>query len=570
MGTLSCNRRAFLDGGEHLTITKAFEEVGANEIFAQLYGSDVEQLREGLNRIMNGKNEDAKQGARTLAQVLSDLWKKLKNIAARLRGKGDVKAAKEVEQAADRIKELRDQFEAAMKVAVERAKTGEKTKNTAQEGDVQLSINPSFASEILAWNRKTDRTFTVGTTSEALKSIGVRDTRIILRSGKANTILNDPKHSMDINTLAKIPEVLEYPIAILKSAQVTEDNAAYNDGNTSRLVIFGEVNDTNGVPVAVVLELTPMSHGKVLDLSIVASAYGKTSHLSGFVQSSDVLYLDANKKRTNKWLQGLGVQFPSDTTTYGPMGKVTYSNGKVNIQGVPFSQISGVAYTHSTPGEAEPAEWQKKLLEYKKKLDESEEEQHSLKITDKKTLDFLNEQVERGEYDPVKNPNGGYIKIYRSFQVRDGGLYAPMNAVDRDADGKNKRLGYRSQYGVWEMATESPEIAQRYMDKHPDAPYAKFDLDGVDNATGGVAYNPYLHATNLVLNDQFSAAYRRNLITVECYVPVSEADGAYRAKYAKDATGWVKWKAGGVASFITKYLTVYRSLRLRQDGEPLK
>lgn len=177
---------------------------------------------------------------------------------------------------------------------------------------------------------------------------------------------------------------------------------------------------------------------------------------------------------------------------------------------------------------------------------------YSLKVTDEKTLDFLNEQIERGEYDPVKNPNGGYIKVYRSFQVINGKLYAPMNAVDRDADGKNHRLGYNSQYGVWEMSTESPEIAQRYMDAHPDAPYAMFDLDGVDNKTGGVAYNPYLHASNLVLNDQFSAAYRRNLITVECYVPISEANGAYRAQYAKDATGWVEWKPGGVAGKLMK------------------
>lgn len=173
---------------------------------------------------------------------------------------------------------------------------------------------------------------------------------------------------------------------------------------------------------------------------------------------------------------------------------------------------------------------------------ENEDIRYSERVTDKETLDFLNEQIENGEY----------IKVYRSFQVIDGGLYAPMNAVDRDENGKNKKLGYRSEYGVWEKSTESPEIAQKYMDSHPDAPYAKFDLDGVDNKTNGVAYNPYLHASNLVLNDQFSAAYRRNLITVECYVPLSEASGSYKAQYAKDATGWVDWKAGGVAGRLLK------------------
>jgi hypothetical protein len=167
---------------------------------------------------------------------------------------------------------------------------------------------------------------------------------------------------------------------------------------------------------------------------------------------------------------------------------------------------------------------------------------YSERVTDQDTLAFLNKQIEAGEY----------ITVYRSFQVIDGGLYAPMNAVDRDDDGKNKRLGYRSEYGQWEMATESLPIAQRYMDSHPGAPYAKFDLDGVDNKTGGVAYNPYLHSSNVVLNDQFTAAYRRKLITVECRVPLSEANGAYKATYAKDGTGWAQWKAGGVAGQIKK------------------
>ncbi len=167
---------------------------------------------------------------------------------------------------------------------------------------------------------------------------------------------------------------------------------------------------------------------------------------------------------------------------------------------------------------------------------------YSERVTDEKTLDFLNEQIDNGEY----------ITVYRSFQVIDGGLYAPMNAMDRDENGKNKKLGYRSEIGQWEKATESRAIAQRYMDTHPDAPYAKFDLDGGDNKTGGVAYNPYLHASNLVLNDQFAAAYRRNLVTVECRVPLSEAEGAYKADYAKDGTGWANWKAGGVAGQLKK------------------
>ena len=538
----------------YLSIADAMEEVAADKIL-ELYDGD-EAFAAALDRILNGKDEKAKQGARKFKDILDDIVRKLKDAIAKLTGKEKTEA----KQTLAEVEQLRDMWEKALQAGVNKANDLQATKNAAQESDVvQHSIDPAFAQQILSWDGKSKQVFTLGTTSDVLKSIGVRDSEIRLNSGKARDILTNPDHDMDRATLAKIPEVLEYPIAILKSQQITKENAKSNDGNTSRLVIFGTIEDTKGVPVAVVLELLPVQGGKVLELSIVASAYGKTSHLSGFVQSSDVLYLDPNKKRTNSWLQSVGVQFPSDAINYGSMGMVTYSNGKVNIQGVPFSQISGATYIAAPKQAAPMADWQKKLAELHSKMTESEDDgsQKSLKVTDKKTLDFLNEQIERGEYDPVKNPNGGYIKVYRSFQVIDGKLYAPMNAVDRDTDGKNHRLGYNSQYRVWEMATESPEIAQRYMDANPGAPYAKFDLDGVDNKTGGVAYNPYLHASNLVLNDQFAAAYRRNLITVECYVPVSEANGAYKAKYAKDATGWVEWKPGGVAGKLMKQKPEY-------------
>ena len=182
---------------------------------------------------------------------------------------------------------------------------------------------------------------------------------------------------------------------------------------------------------------------------------------------------------------------------------------------------------------------------------------HSLRVTDQNTLNRLNEEFARGEYDPVTNPDGGYITVYRSYQMIDGGLYPPMNAVDRDENGRNKKLGFRSEPGVFEMATEAPEIARRYIENHPGAKYAKFDLDGIDNKTGGVDYAPYLHSSNMVLNDQFTAAYRRNLVVVECRVPVSEMNDAYHAEYAKNGTGWHDWKKGAVAGKLAKLKPEY-------------
>jgi len=182
-------------------------------------------------------------------------------------------------------------------------------------------------------------------------------------------------------------------------------------------------------------------------------------------------------------------------------------------------------------------------------MDSGDDLRKSVKVSDPGILQMLNNQE--------------HITTYRSFQVIDGGLYAPMASMDYEVDEKGhkkeKKLGYRSEIGQWEQATEAINVARtnfangkKAKDKITGLEYAKFDLEGGDNQTGGVAYNPYLHSSNVVLNDQFAAAYRRNLVVVECVVPASELTSGYHAELAKDPTGWREWKSGAVAGEIAK------------------
>ena len=53
-----------------------------------------------------------------------------------------------------------------------------------------------------------------------------------------------------------------------------------------------------------------------------------------------VEYLDPNKNRTDTWLQGLGLQLPSNATTYGSIGSITYQDGEVKIVGVPYEDYA--------------------------------------------------------------------------------------------------------------------------------------------------------------------------------------------------------------------------------------
>lgn len=186
---------------------------------------------------------------------------------------------------------------------------------------VRYSIDPNFEAEIDAWDGHSVKAFEVGTISDALKSIGVKDNRIIWHSTKIANILQ--KHSaMDIHIIKQVPQILENPVIILKSKNID-----------SRIVLFGEVQDLSGKPVTAVMELMPTNKtGRVLDLNIVASAYGK-DQIKNFIRSSEVLYLDPNKKRTDTWLKSFGLQLPSGTATYGSIGNISYAGGQVNITG---------------------------------------------------------------------------------------------------------------------------------------------------------------------------------------------------------------------------------------------
>ena len=101
--------------------------------------------------------------------------------------------------------------------------------------------------------------------------------------------------------------------------------------------MYGNVVDANRAPVIAVLKLRErLKGGQILDMQLVKNAYGKDSRLDVQIQKSKILYLDANKKRTNGWLQSVGLQLPSDTTNYGSIGSIFYPNGYVKMQGVMY------------------------------------------------------------------------------------------------------------------------------------------------------------------------------------------------------------------------------------------
>ena len=135
------------------------------------------------------------------------------------------------------------------------------------------------------------------------------------------------------------------------------------------------------------------------------------------------------------------------------------------------------------------------------------------------------------------------FRMFSGMQERDGKLYSPMAAI---IDGKRTDA---TEIGVWMKADERPDLVKN----------GKFNLvktDGNPGAGEGTVparYNPYMHTSSSMMNDQFSGAYARgNIKIVEWEIPESEKTSGYRAEGAKDAVGLVPWHSGSVNSLLPK------------------
>lgn len=135
------------------------------------------------------------------------------------------------------------------------------------------------------------------------------------------------------------------------------------------------------------------------------------------------------------------------------------------------------------------------------------------------------------------------FRMYSGMQELDGKLYSPMAAI---IDGKRTDA---TEIGAWMGADERPDLVKN----------GKFQLVKTDKNPGAgegpvpAAYNPYMHTSTSVMNDQFSGAYARgNIKVVEWEIPESEKTSGYHAVGAKDSVGLVPWTSGTVNSLLPK------------------
>lgn len=180
----------------------------------------------------------------------------------------------------------------------------------------------------------------------------------------------------------------------------------------------------------------------------------------------------------------------------------------------------------------------------------------SLPVEDQETLDFLENQE--------------HITVYRSMNLYNGELLSPKAAVIGGKRAQGDRVGQ------WVKAQEDPSAIKRYNKNGVGYLDISSGISEAGKANKGVtvhdvAYNPYIHTSNSVFNDQFTGAYKvPTLVVVECVVPVSEADGAYKAEHAKDATGWLKWHSGTTSAQLKGETGFARQLFLSRYAKAVR
>lgn len=156
---------------------------------------------------------------------------------------------------------------------------------------------------------------------------------------------------------------------------------------------------------------------------------------------------------------------------------------------------------------------------------------------------------------------GKTVKAYRTMQVIDGKLYSPM------ATKVGGKATPEIKLGVPEQAEEHPEIIKKTIINKDGNEHGIVVINkGLGKGSLKVAYNPYVHTSRTVLNDQFSSAYKRpNLVTVEVEVPESEMTSGYRADKAKNTVGEMSWHSGTVSGQLTELGKPRRVILSRYD-----
>ena len=474
----------------------------ADEVLATYSGRrGAERLRKEMEEATkNGSifdKAEAMNAMQKIRQALDTFWKSIADFLHI-----HYTTAEEV---ADRVmKDLLDGVDPRMMNDGE-SLAGVRYQRAESEEESLEMVNEKFNEQLAEFTEdNSDKiNFNLGSPSAKLLSAGVADKPIRLHGSKVAKKMK--KHGFSIEELHDLPKAVANPIAVF-------DNLG-KEGNRS---VLTELKTTNGNFLVAI----DLGKGTEADFDIVSSVFGKKGHsVAAWINKGYMRFVD-KKKALNYLHLSAPIAEASDNAELSSAAKVIqdFENPKVS--------------------------------------DEKVSEDDLYRVVDDK------ETIERLDAEPK-------ITAYRAMQVIDGKLYSPMAAK---VDGK---LTDSNPHGAWTEAEETlfdftPEqkAAMEALDKSNEPGnvelikgklrYNKqskngkgtlqFHLVKGDGSSLWAAYNPYIHSSMSMLNDQFTSAYKRpNIVVVEVEIPESELTSGYRAQNAKNTVGMTEWKAGPVA-----------------------
>lgn len=305
-------RAQYASAGQNLSVEEAMDEIVAD--YTEQIIKDEKVLNEFISK---GEKSVVQKFFDSVREFINRVKKAFKGDKTKM----DAAAEETYGATISELERAEQLWLDALKATKKKAEKAKTDIARADNGDVQYSLNKNFATEFDEWMKlgegeKRKGRFLIGTTSDALKSIGVKDYKIYWDKASLAAKMNKHKE-LTPYTVKQLPNVIENPILVLQSSSVENS-----------ITVWGEVYADDGKPIMVAIRLNADTKtGTVSDYAVITSAYKRpVTQLQNFLNDiNNILYLDENKKRTDTWLQSLGLQLPPLVSRYGSLRDVTLS-----------------------------------------------------------------------------------------------------------------------------------------------------------------------------------------------------------------------------------------------------
>ena len=428
--------KAYQNAYEQVEHGKTFQS--ASEEFLNDYIAGVFSTEEGVRDLVDfmAKENVSAEQQRSILQTVADFFRDIANKISQYIEEHVMSDTAKMGLRADeqQVRQIRETVLSVLEDTIGSV-------SDIQDTKVKKSLNVDFASEVDAWYNdeeafaKKGGFFMVGRTSEALKTIGVKEQDITWDKSKIKAILKDHPE-MDINIIKAVPEVIENPIIVMQSKT-----------RLNSITVLGEVQAKNEQPVMVAMHLQPeVKSGRIMNMIKISNSYAR-NNTQGLINTSDILYVEPNKNRTDNWLSAFGLQLPVGLTNYGPIDKVTYYDDTVNKTEKDNSVKTAFSEALEKAGVKTTETSTKKSLDVKLSLDVD-------------LMSILEEEYSKEEQDSASIIEEGFASLQK-VNVDKKTMHKLAYKLKKE---------YKSAYSIDDL-TDNLTNVFAYLKDHPDAKY---------------------------------------------------------------------------------------------------